>query len=145
MRCCWGKSKSQSLNVAQAIIKNQLRYVIAKHVAIKINVIVSQYTLGPGLWIIVPRWLGGGGAASLRMWLRVLGVSDSPLDSCNCFVGGLLLCGCRADFDIPAEVQQRFKWIWETYENSMRCQDNQCKESIVSVLKITLPSDWTCF
>lgn len=33
---------SQSLNVAQAIIKNQLRYVIAKHVAIKINVIVSH-------------------------------------------------------------------------------------------------------
>lgn len=45
------QSASQSLNVAQAIIKNQLRYVIAKHVAIKINVIVSHIvrTQGPGL------------------------------------------------------------------------------------------------
>lgn len=44
-------SASQSLNVAHAIIKNQLRYVIAKHVAIKINVIVSHIvrTQGPGL------------------------------------------------------------------------------------------------
>lgn len=45
------QSASQSLNVAHAIIKNQLRYVIAKHVAIKINVIVSHIvrTQGPGL------------------------------------------------------------------------------------------------
>lgn len=92
------KSKSQSLNVARAIIKNQLRYVIAKHVAIKINVIVS-HTLSCGPCALnncaLREEAGRGGwhecECDYASWGWVSSLCDSPLDYCNCFVGG---CFC---------------------------------------------------
>lgn len=93
-----GKSKSQShsLNVARAIIKNQLRYVIAKHVAIKINVIVSHTLSGTcALNNFALRGEAGEevGGTNVNGLTRPGGESrlslcNSPLDYCNCFVGG---------------------------------------------------------
>lgn len=103
-----GKSKSQSLNVSRAIIKNQLRYVIEKHVAIKINVIVSHTLSGLcALNNCVLREEAGEGGTNVNAITR-LGGESRPLYYCNCFVGG---CFCVVGNDVELTLISLLRFI----------------------------------